>query len=182
MSNNCKFRNTCENSESYCSNSLPCFVEENEENMYYCRNCNTLIESPKMFEEVFWPSQKATWEKLVKAGFKVCAHLDNDWTENMEYMLELPKHSGFFHLDQSDLPRVREIIGDHFCLMGNLQPSITTGSGPDVVYKETKKLIEACGKEGGYIVATGCEAPATIPVENYYAVKRAIIDHGYFKK
>jgi len=138
--------------------------------------------SPKMFEEVFWPSQKATWEKIVKAGYRVCAHLDNDWTENMEYMLELPKHSGFFHLDQGDLPKVREIIGDHFCLMGNLQPSITTGSGPDTVYKETQKLIEACGKEGGYIVATGCEAPANIPVENYYAAKRAIIDHGYFKK
>ena len=134
--------------------------------------------SPKMFEEVFWPTQKATWEKIVKAGFKVCAHLDNDW---MVYMLELPKHSGFFHLDQSNLPRVREIIGDHFCLMGNLQPSITTGMGPDTVYKETKKLIETCGKGGGYIVATGCEAPASIPVENYYAVKRAIIDYGYYK-
>ncbi len=138
--------------------------------------------SPKMFEEVFWPTQKATWEKIVKAGYKVCAHLDNDWTENMEYMLELPKHSGFFHLDQSDLPRVREIIGDHFCLMGNLQPSIASGSGPDIVYKETKRLIETCGKDGGYIVATGCESPVTIPIDNYYAVKRAIIDYGYYKK
>ena len=138
--------------------------------------------SPKMFEEVFWPTQKATCEKIIKAGFKLCAHLDNDWTENMHYMLELPKHSGFFHLDQSNLPKVREIIGDHFCLMGNLQPSITCGSGPDRVYKETKKLIETCGQDGGYIVATGCEAPAIIPIENYYAVKRAIIDHGYYKK
>ncbi|MHA1149559.1 MAG: uroporphyrinogen decarboxylase family protein [Promethearchaeota archaeon] len=144
------------------------------------RGSNSWI-SPKMFEKIFWPTQKATCEKIIKAGYKLCAHLDNDWTDNMEYMLELPKHSGFFHLDQADLPKVREIIGDHFCLMGNLQPAITTGSGPDIVYKETKKLIETCGKEGGYIVATGCEAPATIPIENYYAVKRAIKDHGYFK-
>jgi uroporphyrinogen-III decarboxylase len=100
----------------------------------------------------------------------------------MEYMLELPKHSGFFHLDQADLPKVREIIGDHFCLMGNLQPAITTGSGPNIVYKKTKELIEQCGKESGYIVATGCEAPAGIPIENYYAMKRAIRDFGVFKK
>jgi len=145
------------------------------------RGASTWI-SPKTFENIFWPTQKRTWEKIVNAGFKVCAHLDNDWTENMELMLELPKHSGFFHLDQSDLVKVREIVGDHFCLMGNLQPSITTGSGPDTVYKETKRLIEGCGKEGGFIVATGCEAPANIPVENYYAMKRAIIDHGYFKR
>ncbi len=144
------------------------------------RGSNSWI-SPKMFEEIFWPTQKATCEKIIKAGFKLCAHLDNDWTENMEYMLELPKHSGFFHLDQSNLPKVREIIGDHFCLMGNLSPAISSGSGPEKVYQETKKLIETCGKEGGYIVATGCEAPATIPVENYYAMKRAIKDHGYFK-
>ena len=43
--------------------------------------------SPKMFEEIFWPTQKATCEKIIKEGFKLCAHLDNDWTMNMEYML-----------------------------------------------------------------------------------------------
>jgi len=97
-------------------------------------------------------------------------------------MLELPKHSGFFHLDQADLPKVREIIGDHFCLMGNLQPAITTGSGPEKVYEESKKLIQNCGSEGGFILATGCEAPAAIPIENYYAAKRAVLDYGYFRK
>ncbi len=145
------------------------------------RGSNSWI-SPKLFEEVFWPSQKATCLKIIKAGFKLCAHLDNDWTENMEYMLELPKHSGFFHLDQADLPKVREIIGDHFCLMGNLQPAITTGSGPEKVYEESKKLIQNCGSEGGFILATGCEAPAAIPIENYYAAKRAVLDYGYFRK
>jgi uroporphyrinogen-III decarboxylase len=66
--------------------------------------------------------------------------------------------------------------------MGNLQPAITVGSSPDVVYKKTIKLIECCGKDGGYIVATGCEAPANVPVANYYAMKRAIRDAGYFKR
>ncbi len=138
--------------------------------------------SPRMFEAVFWPTMKRTWNKIVKAGYKVCAHLDNDWTENMPFMLELPKHSGFFHLDQADLPRVRNIIGDHFCLMGNLQPAITVGSNPDVVYKETRKLIDGCGEYGGYIVSTGCEMPANVPVANFYAIKRAITDAGYFKR
>ena len=138
--------------------------------------------SPKMFEEIFWPTQKRFWETAVKAGFKICAHLDNDWTDNMEYMLELPKHSGFFHLDQGSLPKVREIIGDHFCLMGNLSPAVTCGSGPELVYKKTSELIKTCGQDGGYILATGCEAPATIPIENYYAVKRAIKDHGYYTR
>ncbi|MHA1700131.1 MAG: uroporphyrinogen decarboxylase family protein [Promethearchaeota archaeon] len=145
------------------------------------RGSNSWI-SKRMFEEIFWPSQKRTCEKIIKAGFKICAHLDNDWTENMELMLELPKHSGFFHLDTSDLPKVRKIIGDHFCLMGNLHPAITTGASPNVVYKKTKELIETCGKEGGYIVATGCEPPANIPIHNYYAMKRAIKDFGYFRK
>ena len=138
--------------------------------------------SPKMFEQIFWPSMKRTWEKILKAGYKVCAHLDNDWTGNMAYFLELPKHSGFFHLDQGNLAKVREIVGDHFCLMGNLQPAITTGAGPEVVYKHTKSLIETCGKDGGFIVATGCETPVNVPVANYYAAKRAIKDAGYFRR
>ncbi|MHA1793484.1 MAG: uroporphyrinogen decarboxylase family protein [Promethearchaeota archaeon] len=145
------------------------------------RGSNSWI-SKKMFEEIFWPTQKRTCEKIIKAGFKICAHLDNDWTENMELMLELPKHSGFFHLDQADLPRVRDIIGDHFCLMGNLSPALTTSGSPDQVYKETVKLIKACGQDGGYIVATGCEPPANVPISNYHAMKKAILDHGYYRR
>ena len=138
--------------------------------------------SPKMFETIFWPTMKRTWEKIVAAGCKVCAHLDNDWTGNMSYFMELPKHSGFFHLDQADLPRVRDIVGDKFCLMGNLQPAITAGASPGKVYTETRRLIETCGKDGGYIVASGCEMPVNVPVENIYAIKRAVRDAGYFKR
>lgn len=144
------------------------------------RGSNSWI-SPKMFEELYWPSMKYQMEETIKAGLIPLMHLDNNWEENMHYFLELPKHSCVFHLDQVDLPKVRETIGDHFCLMGNLQPALLKGGTPQQVEDEVKKLIEQCGQNGGYIVATGCECSPDISIQNLMAMKRAVKKYGYFR-
>jgi len=144
------------------------------------RGSNSWV-SPKMFEELYWPSMKYQLEQVIKAGYVPMCHLDNNWVENMHYFLELPKHSCVFHLDQGDLAKVREIVGDHFCLMGNLQPPLLKGGTPQQVEEEVKRLIEACGQEGGYIVATGCECTPDVSIQNLMAMKRAVKNYGYFK-
>ena len=46
---------------------------------------------------------------------------------------------------------------------------------------EVKKLIEGCGQNGGYIVATGCECSPDISIQNLMAMKRAVKKYGYFR-
>ncbi len=138
--------------------------------------------SPKMFEEIFWPSMKYTFDSMLAAGIIPVCHLDNDWTQNMVFLAEhLPKRSCLFHLDQVDLVKVHDLIGDHFCLMGAFPPALTVNSLPHKVEEACKRYIDAIGTDG-LILASGCEIPADIPIQNLYAMKRAILKHGIFRR
>lgn len=145
------------------------------------RGSNSWV-SPKMFEEVFWPSMKYSFNQCFENNIVPMCHLDNNWTENMEIFADrLPKRSCIFHLDQVDLCEVRNRIGDHFCLMGGMSPALLVGSSAEKVEEETKRYIENVGTDG-LIVASGCEYPADTPIQNIYAQKRAIKKYGFFKK
>ena len=137
------------------------------------RGSNTFL-SPKMFEEIFWPSMKYTFEQCFKNDIIPLCHLDNDWTENMVLFAEkLPKRSCIFHLDQVDLAKVHDLIGDRFCLMGGMSPSLLVRGTPDQVEAATKRYIENIGADG-LIISSGCEFPFDTPIQNVFAIKRAM--------
>ncbi|MHA1313904.1 MAG: uroporphyrinogen decarboxylase family protein [Candidatus Helarchaeota archaeon] len=145
------------------------------------RGSNSFI-SPKQFEEFYWPSMKYSFEQCFKNGIIPMCHFDNDWTLNMPFFAEkLPKRSCIFHLDQVDLVKVHELIGDHFCLMGGMSPGLLVRGSPTKVEEETRRYIENIG-EDGLVIASGCEIPMDIPVQNIYAQKRAIQKYGTFRR
>ncbi len=137
------------------------------------RGSNTFL-SPKMFEKIFWPSMKYTFEQCFKNEIIPLCHLDNDWTENMVLFAEkLPKRSCIFHLDQVDLVKIHDLIGDHFCLMGGMSPSLLVQGSSEQVEAATKRYIENIG-EDGLIISSGCEFPFDTPIQNVFAIKRAM--------
>ncbi len=143
------------------------------------RGSNSFI-SPKKFEEIFWPSMKYTFDQCFKHDILPLCHLDNDWTENMVLFAEkLPKRSCIFHLDQVDLVEVHDLIGDHFCLMGGMSPSLLVHGTTDQVEAATKRYIQGIGSDG-LIISSGCEIPFDIPIQNIFALKKAITKHGFF--
>jgi Uroporphyrinogen decarboxylase (URO-D) len=143
------------------------------------RGSNSWI-SPKKFEETFWPSMKYSFDQCFKNDILPVCHLDNDWTENMAFFADnLPKRSCLFHLDQVDLVEVHEKIDGKFALMGGMNPGVLVFGSPDKIEQETKRYIENIGTDG-LIVASGCEYPCDIPVQNIFAQKRAIKKYGFF--
>ncbi|MBD3229745.1 MAG: hypothetical protein GF329_16305 [Candidatus Lokiarchaeota archaeon] len=143
------------------------------------RGSNTFV-SPEMFEDIFWPSMKYTFERCIENDIIPMCHLDNNWTENMVIFAEkLPKRSCVFHLDQVDLVEVHELIGDHFCLMGGMSPGLLVRGSPKQVENKAKHYIENI-KEDGLIISSGCEFPANTPIKNVYALKKAVLKYGYF--
>ncbi|MHA1684305.1 MAG: uroporphyrinogen decarboxylase family protein [Promethearchaeota archaeon] len=137
--------------------------------------------SPKMFEHIFWPSMKYSFDQCLKHDIIPMCHFDNDWTENMPFFAEhLPKRSCVFHLDQVDLVEIHDLIGDHFSLMGGMSPALLVHGSPSKVEAETRRYIKGAGS-AGLIIASGCEYPADIPIANVFAQKRAIREHGFFK-
>jgi len=109
--------------------------------------------SLKQFETFYWPTLKRLILGLIDAGLTPCPFIEGSYNSRLEYFLEIPRGKMLGYFDASDIFRVKEILGNHLCIMGNVPPSLLqTGSVQDV--KEyCKKLIDVVGKDGGFILA-----------------------------
>ncbi len=64
--------------------------------------------------------------------------------------------------------------GKRMSIMGNIDPVQQMMMGtPESVTEECYRLIEVAGREGGFILAPGCETPISSPDENVIAMGRA---------
>ncbi len=80
-----------------------------------------------------------------------------------------------------DAAKAREAAGTDMALMGNLDPVQLIMSGtPEQITAQSYRLIDAAGREGGFILAPGCETPISSPDENVLAMGRA--GRGYWTR
>jgi len=136
--------------------------------------------SPRMFEEIFFETFLRIVNRLNRDGFSITFHLDNDYTPMLDYFLEFPRKCGIMHLDQTDMFRAKEILGDHICLMGNLHPGLLANGTPQEVEAACERLIKEVGAGGGFILANACEVPINAPFENILAMKQAVRKWGWY--
>jgi uroporphyrinogen-III decarboxylase len=95
--------------------------------------------------------------------------VEGQFDSRIEYFLELPKGKFAVLLDQSDIFRAKEILKDHACIMGNIQPSLLQLGTPDDVEEYCKKMIKVVGKGGGFILSHGSSLDEARP-ENVKAM------------
>lgn len=70
-----------------------------------------------------------------------------------------------------DPAEARKKAGRGLALMGNIDPVAYIMSGaPEKITEECYRIIDACGKEGGFVLAPGCETPISSPDENVLAM------------
>ena len=73
-----------------------------------------------------------------------------------------------------DIVKAKEQAGKDIALMGNLDPvSLLMSGTPEMITKESYRLIEAAGQDSGFILAPGCETPISSPDENVLAMGKA---------
>ena len=138
--------------------------------------------SPKIFEELVLPYLKQIVKMNNRMGYINLFHMDTDWTPFFEYLLELPKGHYILHLENSDIFKAKELLGDRFCLMGNVNSTLQKLGTPKEIEKYCKKLIEVCGEGGGFILGSGCEIASDAPFENIQAIVDAGKKYGPYRK
>jgi len=109
--------------------------------------------SLKQFETFYWPTLKRLLLGLIDAGLTPCPFFEGDYTSRLEYLLELPRGRVLGYFDTSDIIRVKEKLGKHLCIMGNVPCSLLQTGSPRDVKDYCKKLIDIVGKGGGFIMA-----------------------------
>ena len=136
--------------------------------------------SLKHFEEFYWPTFKALLLGLINEGLTPCPFFEGDYTSRLEYLLELPKGKVLGYFDSSDIQRVKEVVGGHMCIMGNVPPSLLQTGSPEDVKEHCKYLIDTVGKGGGYILAPRSAIDEVRP-ENLKAMVDFTKEYGVYK-
>ena len=136
--------------------------------------------SSKQFEKFYWPSLKGLLIGLIDAGLTPCPFIEGNYDSRLEYFLEIPKGKMLGYFDASDIFRVKEILGNHMCIMGNVPPSLLQTGTPQDVKDHCKKLIDVVGKDGGYIMAPRSSIDEVKP-ENLKAMIDFTKEYGIYK-
>ncbi|MGI6541927.1 MAG: uroporphyrinogen decarboxylase family protein [Limnochordia bacterium] len=93
-----------------------------------------------------------------------------------------PEAISFLHVpdDCASLADAKAKYGDMTTLIGCIPPTWLPTATPEEVEEECRKHIEMMGAGGGYILATGCEYPANLSLDNARAMVRAAHKYGKY--
>jgi uroporphyrinogen-III decarboxylase len=135
--------------------------------------------NPQQFEKFYWPSLKAVFEGLIAEGCIPFPWAEGGFDSRLDVIKDCPA-GVFWGFDKVDMVRVKKVLGDHLPIGGNLPSSLLSVGKTEEIKAAVKKLINDCGKGGGYIMMTG----ATIEDVNPANVKTfidATKEYGVYK-
>lgn len=136
--------------------------------------------SAKQFETFYWPTLKKVVMALVDEGILPLLFAEGSYNTRLEYIKEFPKASTAWWFDQTDMAKAKKVIGNTACIMGNVPTSLMMTGTPQQVKEHCRKLIETCGKGGGYILSGGAQIDDG-PAENMRAMMAAAKEYGVYK-
>jgi len=115
--------------------------------------------------------------KLIKAlkshKVKIMMHVCGDTNDRIEEFVA----TGIDALSVServDLETARKVVGDDFCLWGNVAPALLVSGSPEEVEAEAREAVEkGIGGNGNFVLSSGCRTPPEVPPENIAAMVKA---------
>lgn len=86
-----------------------------------------------------------------------------------------PEVISFAHLpdDCSSLEQLKEKYGDQITMVGLIPTPLLVNGTPMQVMDECKKQIDILARDGGFVLAPGCEYPPNISFDNAFAMSKA---------
>jgi uroporphyrinogen-III decarboxylase len=137
--------------------------------------------SQEQFDTFYWPSLKKMMDAFIQEGLIQRMFAEGSYNTRLKRVNEFPKGTVTWYFDQTDMAKAKEILGDQCCIQGNVPTSLILTGKPEEVKEHCRKLIETCGKGGGYILSTGAMAGG-VSLENIRAMLAAVKEYGTYKR
>ncbi|HLE17693.1 MAG TPA: uroporphyrinogen decarboxylase family protein [Syntrophales bacterium] len=137
--------------------------------------------SKKQFDTFYWPSLKKVMDALIKEGLIQRHFAEGGMDTRLESINVFPRGFVTWHFDKTDMFRAKKVLGDNCCIQGNVPSSLTISGSPKDVKEYCRKLIEGCGKGGGFILTSGAVGNGA-RLENLRAMMEAVREYGVYKK
>jgi Uroporphyrinogen decarboxylase (URO-D) len=120
-----------------------------------------------IFEQFEWPYLQRYVDAFLSEGLTPWLHFDTDWSLNLPYLKQLPRGKCVCDLDgMTDIVKAKEVLGGHMCISGDVPASLLTLGTPEKVREYCQRLIDEVGRDGGFLLTTGCECPVDAKFEN----------------
>lgn len=135
--------------------------------------------SPKQFEIFALPEWQKSCEYFASRGVTTVLHFDSDWTPFFHYFKDFPARKCVLNLDgTSDIFKAKEILGDRMCIMGDVPATLLKLGEPEEVDAYCERLIKELGRDGGFILSSGCTTPIDAKPGNVKAMIESVKRHG----
>ena len=137
--------------------------------------------SQQQFDTFYWPSLKKVIDALIKEGILVSLFAEGGYDTRIEKCNQFAKGSVVWLFDKSDMAHAKKVLGKDCCISGNVPASLLHTGTPAEVKEYCRKLIETCGKGGGYILAAGNASAERAKLDNLRAMQDAAAEYGVYK-
>ncbi len=139
---------------------------------------NQMLISPEYWRKFFKPRMKNLFDELKKINpdIKIAYHSDGFIEPIIPDLIEI----GLDVLNPVQPPcinisRVKNLYGDRLCFWGSVDEQYTLPfATPEKVYRTVKNNIKVLGKDGGLIIGPTHHIQLDTPLENFWAMIKAI--------
>lgn len=138
--------------------------------------------SRQMIEEFEYPSLRERIKMIKNKGLPVSIHADGNCTALIKDFIEM----GIDILNpiepcggKQDIYKIKEMYGDKIALHGNIDLSGVLALGtPEEIKEDVVEHIRRLAVGGGYICASSHNITEIIPLENFYAMRDAVLNYA----
>jgi uroporphyrinogen decarboxylase len=142
------------------------------------------IMSKKMWKEFEGPYVKELADHIHSKGCMVMIHnCGNGIYFDVQIEMMKPEAISFLHLpDDCRTPEeLKEKYGHQTTLIGHVDPTWIIDAEEEEVRRECRRQIDLYKKDGGFILATGCEYPANASFRNAEVMVEEAMTYGKYK-
>ncbi|MGC2871718.1 uroporphyrinogen decarboxylase family protein [Ihubacter sp. rT4E-8] len=143
------------------------------------------ILSPKMWDKVEGPLVQELAEAVREAGAMVMVHNCGEglyMRQQIERMHPVAFSLDHFPPDCTTMEEMKEKYGAETTFIGMIEPGDLLASSEDQIREECRRQIDALGKGGGFILATGCEYPSALNFDMAKLIVKEAETYGKYDK
>jgi hypothetical protein len=135
--------------------------------------------SDEQFKKFYWPSLRDVIMGLVDEGVVPFVWAEGGYNSRLEVIRDLPKGKTAWLFDLTDMAKAKEALDGIACVGGNMPMDLLTIGTPQDARDHAKRLIDTCGKGGGYIMANGAFFDQ-VRWENLSAIVETVKEYGVY--
>jgi hypothetical protein len=136
--------------------------------------------SPEIFKNIYWATTRPIIESLWDEGIQTLFYAEGRWDHHLASFAELPAGSIVYHVDQGDIFKTHQVLGEKFCISGGLPNMLMAAGSLDDVRQCCKKIIDGVASDGGYIMDCSAIIQNDAKIENVRAMTDFTREYGVY--